>query len=125
MPESPEDYRDRWLEERFANIELQLQYLKEGQDQTRLALRELRDEVRELHERLTGLRDEVRSDNLRYFQATVRWLVGMFIALSALTVALFSLLASAGAWPHPQASLGRTEGARRRPGPVIRTRSAR
>lgn len=104
MPESPEDYRDRWLEERFANIELQLQYLKEGQEQTRLALRELREELRGLHQRMEQVRDELqrdisrsRDDNLKYFQATMRWLVGMFVALSALTVALFSLLASAGA----------------------------
>ena len=101
MPESPEDYRDRWLEERFANIELQLQYLKEGQEQTRLALRELREEVRGLRQRMEQVRDELqrdisrsRDDNLKYFQTTMRWLVGTAIGLSALMVALFGLFAS-------------------------------
>lgn len=109
MPELPGEYKDRWLEERFANIQLQLQHLRQGQEQTNVALRELREEtreaMRELREEtrlaLTGLRDEMRglsdklgqvhSDDLRHFQATMRWLVGTALALSALMVVLFSL----------------------------------
>lgn len=107
MPESPEEYKDRWLEERFTNIQFQLQHLRERQEETRLAVRELRDEMRGLHQKvdqvhdglrreISQFRDEVRNDNLKYFQATMRWLVGTAIALSALMVALFSLFSSAG-----------------------------